>query len=33
MKTVEAHLRSIYRKLDIDSRKELASVLGRTAGV
>jgi DNA-binding CsgD family transcriptional regulator len=29
MKTVEAHLRSIYRKLDIDSRRELASALGR----
>ena len=28
-KTVEAHLRSIYRKLDITSRNDLAGALDR----
>ena len=32
MRTVETHLTHAYRKLDIDSRAELAGALGREAG-
>ena len=33
VKTVEVHLSSVYRKLDIPSRRQLAAALGGTAPV
>jgi DNA-binding NarL/FixJ family response regulator len=33
IKTVETHLRNIFRKLDVDSRVEVARIVERSLGV
>jgi DNA-binding CsgD family transcriptional regulator len=33
LKTIEFHLRNVFRKLGLRSRAELANIVGRTGGV